>query len=279
MRLICPNCDAQYEVDDAAIPEAGRDVQCSNCGNAWFQERERRLEDATAELYREPDAPVAQPATRAIAQGPDEDEDDADDQSAPEPQRPPRRSLDESVLSVLREEAEREAAARRADAAGVEVQGDLGLPPPVKANVGATIAPQPTDEADQAPPINRRIAAMKGQKLPPEKPAARRDLLPDIEEINSSLRPNEAAKRASDDDLPDLTVSSSGFKSGLALMLLLAVALVALYVMAPQISRQIPGAAEAMTSYVQAVDGGRAWLDGAIRKATQLLNGFTNPPA
>ena len=37
MRLVCPNCDAEYEVDTSAIPLAGRDVQCSNCGHAWFQ--------------------------------------------------------------------------------------------------------------------------------------------------------------------------------------------------------------------------------------------------
>ena len=37
MRLICPNCDAEYEVDASVIPEAGRDVQCSNCGHTWFQ--------------------------------------------------------------------------------------------------------------------------------------------------------------------------------------------------------------------------------------------------
>ena len=37
MRLIYPNCDAEYQVDDAAIPDGGRDVQCSNCGHAWFQ--------------------------------------------------------------------------------------------------------------------------------------------------------------------------------------------------------------------------------------------------
>ncbi|MEN9850001.1 MAG: zinc-ribbon domain, partial [Pseudomonadota bacterium] len=27
MRLICPNCDAEYEVDASAIPDTGRDVQ------------------------------------------------------------------------------------------------------------------------------------------------------------------------------------------------------------------------------------------------------------
>ncbi len=37
MRLVCPNCAAQYEVDDSAIPPAGRDVQCANCGDTWFQ--------------------------------------------------------------------------------------------------------------------------------------------------------------------------------------------------------------------------------------------------
>ncbi|KUP91835.1 zinc-ribbon domain-containing protein [Tritonibacter horizontis] len=37
MRLICPNCGAQYEVPEDVIPAEGRDVQCSNCGDTWFQ--------------------------------------------------------------------------------------------------------------------------------------------------------------------------------------------------------------------------------------------------
>lgn len=37
MRLKCPRCSAQYEIDGALIPEKGRDVQCSNCGTTWFQ--------------------------------------------------------------------------------------------------------------------------------------------------------------------------------------------------------------------------------------------------
>ena len=37
MRLTCPNCGAQYEVPDEVIPDDGRDVQCSNCGDTWFQ--------------------------------------------------------------------------------------------------------------------------------------------------------------------------------------------------------------------------------------------------
>ena len=37
MRLICPNCGAQYEVPDDVIPSGGRDVQCSNCGHTWLE--------------------------------------------------------------------------------------------------------------------------------------------------------------------------------------------------------------------------------------------------
>lgn len=37
MRLTCPNCTAQYQVPADAIPENGRDVQCSACNHTWFQ--------------------------------------------------------------------------------------------------------------------------------------------------------------------------------------------------------------------------------------------------
>ena len=37
MRLTCPNCTAQYQVPADAIPDNGRDVQCSACEHTWFQ--------------------------------------------------------------------------------------------------------------------------------------------------------------------------------------------------------------------------------------------------
>ena len=36
MLIKCPNCTAQYEVPNAIIPAAGRDVQCSSCSKTWF---------------------------------------------------------------------------------------------------------------------------------------------------------------------------------------------------------------------------------------------------
>jgi predicted Zn finger-like uncharacterized protein len=36
MRLTCPNCGAEYDVEDAMVPAAGRHVQCTACHTRWF---------------------------------------------------------------------------------------------------------------------------------------------------------------------------------------------------------------------------------------------------
>ena len=38
MRIVCPRCVAQYEVDESIITEIGREVQCAECENIWFQD-------------------------------------------------------------------------------------------------------------------------------------------------------------------------------------------------------------------------------------------------
>lgn len=265
MRLICPNCDAQYEVDDAAIPEAGRDVQCSNCGHAWFQLREVRADDPADDLYREPEPEPAPEVPAAVAQT--DDEDDEVPPAPPAGAAPVQRTLDESVLSILREEADRELTARKAEAAGgLEMQGDLGLPQPVSPIVGSAAA-APMSEA------GRRIASLKGEPVPAQRAAARRDLLPDIEEINSTLRPNEAAASLDDAGTPAPERSGSGFRSGFSLVLIVTGVALALYVMAPQIATQIPGIADGLMAYVAAVDSLRLTLDQLMQRATQALNG------
>lgn len=273
MRLICPNCDAQYEVDDGAIPEAGRDVQCSNCGHAWFQGREVVAEDLSDALYREPEPVAAAPA--AVAQTEDYDEDEGLPPPPPVAAAAPvQRKLDDDVLAILREEAEREMAARRAESGPIEMQGDLGLPPPVSPMVGSAASAAAASAATRTD-AERRIASMKGEASPALRPAARRDLLPDIEEINSSLRPNDMAASLVEEAQPKHARKSSGFRSGFALVLIVAVVAVVVYVMAPQISAQIPGAAEAMQSYVATVDALRLSVDGLMKRATGALNGLT----
>ena len=270
MRLVCPNCDAEYEVDASVIPDTGRDVQCSNCGHAWFQlpaavEAELAAEEA---LFTAPPAPVAMPA-EASAPEPDSD---VPDEAAEEPPAAeaaaPARSIDESVLAVLREEAERELVARRAETpAPIETQTEMGLvqQPPAAAAVD---------------PVARRIARMKGAPVEPPvpaKPQTRREMLPEIEEINSTLRATserrsgEAAAISATMDRP----RSSGFRNGFLLMVVLATVGIALYAMAPRLSQQIPGAAPALTAYVAAVDTARVKLDNGVQWLIGALRGQT----
>jgi len=90
MRLICPNCAAQYEVADDAVPPEGRDVECSACGTGW----------------RQPGMPPLRLAGAARKESPETSAD------------LPRPSA--SVLAVLREEATREIAAREAERSAPE---------------------------------------------------------------------------------------------------------------------------------------------------------------
>ena len=249
MRLLCPNCDAEYEVDASVIPATGRDVQCSNCGHAWFQlPPEVEAEQAAEEALYDAPSPVSAAAQTTVME------------------ELPRRGIDESVLAVLREEAERETAARRSETPqGVETQTELGLQ-------------QATDSTDGG--LARRIARLKGVSpvvATPSMPQTRREMLPEIEEINSSLRASsekrsgEAAAVAETNGGP--ARKGSAFRNGFVLILLIAVVLVVVYVMAPKIAAQIPGAEGPLQAYVAGVDGLRLMLQGAVQSTIEWLRG------
>jgi predicted Zn finger-like uncharacterized protein len=241
MRLVCPNCDAEYEVDASVIPDTGRDVQCSNCGHTWFQmsptvEAELEAEEA---LYEAPPAPAVPPAA----------------EPSPEPLL---RSIDDSVLAVLREEAEREAEARKTEAPPViETQTEMGLAPA------------------QSP---RRVVTVGSEKLP-----ARRDLLPEIEELNSTLR-SSSEKRSGEtlamaEAVSEEAPKRSGFRSGFTLMILIAIALTVIYMMAPKLTEQFPAISGILNAYVAWVDQLRVSLDRMVKNAISFLNGLIGKQA
>lgn len=286
MRLVCPNCEAKYEVPDDAIPDTGRDVQCANCGHAWFQMRQRPAAAAAEPVT--PAAPVVEPEPEVVAEAatlsqeeeptpggeeipepapvelPDEDpveapvlvpEEEPEDQPSevPAPEDVPEAGsgykVDESVLAILREEAEREARARKAEAS----------PPAVAAAPVAASVPAPA------------VAAMEEAK-----PAARRDLLPDVEEINSSLRPSEHPPELHDtraDMPPPAAEGGGGFRSGFLMVMTLAMVGSGLYIASPTLTRLVPALEGPLESYVTLVNSLRLQLDGVMQQATMALNG------
>lgn len=269
MRLICPNCDAEYEVDDAVIPSGGRDVQCSNCGHTWFQVaagEEAVASEAPAKPSAAPPPDETSTPTEA-AETPADDDETYDDAEVAAPQ-PKRQELDDAVLGVLREEAEREAEARRTEGrsgASLESQPELGLG-------GARTG------------LQERMARLRGvassETVGQNSP--RRDLLPDIEEINSTLRAtserqSEAAIHgASDEALENdpLPRKRGSFGFGFGLVILIAALLIGLYMLAPTISAAVPAAKPFLQSYVIMMDKARIALNSGLVAVTQKLTGI-----
>ena len=307
MRLICPNCGAQYEVPVDAIPAGGRDVQCSSCGHTWFQLHPLDAplsEEAPAEaaqddqLWEEMDeGAFAAPAEDEDAPFPDPEPDEtseAEPLATPVPRRPVRaRGLDPSVAEVLRQEAEREAR-RRTDPEPLESQPDLGLAEPAEesaahrarvarahmarsrgdASPSGKPAPEPVGAAQPAPEAPERAEFVSSEPEHPSVAPSRRDLLPDIEEINQTLRvvpeprrmetPQGRARAVEEEEL-----QSSGFARGFGVVLILAALAVLFYALAPALTATVPALAPLLDPYVAAVDGLRLWLDAQL---TALLS-------
>lgn len=286
MRLTCPNCGAQYEVPDEVIPETGRDVQCSNCGDTWFQHHpdhpptEENADDAPASS---PDWEV--PETEAPADKSRQDNGTADTPTQAEETRH-RRELDPAIADVLREEAEHERQARDAERrGGVETQPDLGL--------GSGAASEEEDRAQQA---RRRVSRLRGDEndMPPTEsadtaqsaapeardddidPTSRSNLLPNIDEINSSLNAGdgriETPQAAAEADRFDIEEDrSSGFRGGFILAVVVVLVAAVAYLFAPLIAEAVPALAGPLSDYVDAVNAGRIWLDDRAAEAVAWL--------
>lgn len=105
MRIICPNCQARYDIPDAAIPPSGREVQCAVCTRAWYQLPLSAASGAETDDNGSETAPDASARAQAEATA---------EAAAPSPEAEdlPKRELDPAVVAILREEAEREARVR-----------------------------------------------------------------------------------------------------------------------------------------------------------------------
>lgn len=268
MRLTCPNCDAQYEVPDEVIPSEGRDVQCSNCGHTWFQppagqtveaETTETVDEFAPEQTPEPEDDLGndgddnrQGDTDIDGQG-DEVQDSADDRDDMT-ETVKGRGIDPDVSDILREEAAREAELRAREADSLESQPDLGL--------DAYPGDEPGRRAREA---QDRMARMRGQEPVAQEAdnASRRGLLPDIEEINSTLRNSDGAAvtPAPVHAGPARRRRSGGFMRGFLVVLIFGAALFLLYTNAPQVARSLPQADPMLSAYVALVDQARLWLD------------------
>ncbi|SLN54069.1 zinc-ribbon domain-containing protein [Pseudooctadecabacter jejudonensis] len=331
MRLICPNCGAQYEVADDVIPEGGRDVQCSNCAHTWFEQpghsvalehpedhdkgdglapvdhpdeggdetwQEEATPDAASQHDTQSDDDTGQTGDtdenwdtdetwddgpRSEGDDPVDPEEAADDNAEPETVTPPqRRELDPEVADILRQEAEFEQAARAAQADPIETQPEMDLS-------------HDPDEDRRSREARDRLARLRGEPetataaaaattaavaatVSSQVDAPRRELLPDIEEINSTLRP-DAPPAAADGMEDGATTKSGGFRRGFVFIVALFLIALAVYVFAPQISAALPQVEPMLTAYVEWVNGLRLWLDAKVSEFVAQAGSNAEPEA
>lgn len=260
------------------IPEGGRDVQCSNCGHAWFQRPagwENQQPDSDPDLATRgdeiaPDDPVPEP---------DPDPSPEPDAETPEPVARPRRPLDEGVRGILEEEAQRELRARESE--GMETQPDLGID-----------AARDTEE-ERRRIARERMARMRGigegEALEPEvappppepepEPRPRKELFPDIEEINSTLdtpptarpAPQRPAPREDDIEPAPPVRKRSGFARGFSIVVILVGLALAVYALAPTIVGYLPALGPALTAYVAFVNELLVSIDALMQTAIEKM--------
>ena len=246
MRLICPRCGAQYEIDDAAIPAAGRDVECSACEHVW---RASRPALPTPRDVTDPDPAGFDPAARPSL----------------------NQKLSDSVLDILREEAARELDARAAErnaaraaertaAALVQIEAARSRPPQAIGDADAAPGePIPHSPTQPAIPLLSAPTASIPPVTPETDPRDPRLHLPSVA-AQPQPAPRAAAARR----------SRRRHDAGFHLALMVALIAVALYALAPRLADQ-GRAGEALMRWHGQVNEARDWLsDHGDRLLAQL---------
>lgn len=286
MELICPSCEARYQVPDASVGEKGRQVSCMNCGHNWhafpplilgssaappttaspgidFQTPPRPGRSSSAPAYAEPDAPPAAPAS-----GP------------PRPAEAPRgpdASRSEQLAEIREMLAEVQSEERAAAALAPDDDNDptrVQPAPPAEPQASrpdptAESAPEPlptagpparrepvtredVDEDEETDPLRRRMAMH-------EKQSERRRT--DVERLRRRHeRRASRQKRARE-------AGSGAFLTGFLLVVMVAAAMTALYMLQPQIVARMPGSEPMMTEYVETIDGLRVRVEDTVENA------------
>lgn len=254
MRLICPNCAAQYEIDGTLIPAAGREFECGSCGHSWHQ--------------------PAPPADRIVLENPAVPPGVAS-HAPSDAELPHKPQTSAAALAILQEEAARELSARNAERghSGTDSGPTAPLPESAADPTGDTIAADRIDTpADWVEQIDAElIEDGDPHALPGPAPQA------------TSLRwqdppPADGPAPAAPAAAPPASRGRGGYNAGFSLALLAALLVIGAYVAAPRFADQ-PGIGPALSDYRASIDQGRLWLYNhaapATDRAIAALRGLT----
>ncbi len=287
MELICPSCEARYQVPETSIGEKGRQVSCMNCGHSWhafpplvlgssaappttasagidFHSPPRPGRNSSTFAASEAEAPAASPGPSSgpMSGPPAPPPRAAEPAHGPEPSRSEQLAEIREMLAEVQSE-ERAAAALVPDdddrtrvPPGPQTGGDARRARTGQGTAEAHHAQSPAGEAHRRPaplaleddgsddtdPLRRRMAMH-------DREADRKQT--DVERLRRRHdRRSQRQKRARD-------VGSGAFLTGFLLVVMIAAAMTALYMLQPQIVARMPGTQPMLDEYVRTVDGVR----------------------
>lgn len=267
MRLICPKCNAQYNVADNAIPQGGRDVQCSSCGNTWFQtEKPKELSREVSRILSTPLPSVVKAQSRDASNydTPQNGKGQADGpRHEPVKDGPRHRQVDPGIANILREEATRSHGVSDYSAAAPEAKRDNGP---------ADVAETRKRIAQLTAGSNDIVAGNAGTAGAPNPHA-----VPDINEINAALRTRAEANDGS--GLTELekheAIRRRGFRRGFFVVLILIALILLPYVFAEEITQNAPELRGYMATYVAIIDQLRLSLEAIVNSVSAGIANLT----
>lgn len=295
MELICPSCEARYQVPETSIGEKGRQVSCMNCGHSW---------------HAFPPLILGSTAAPSAAASPG-----IDWQSPPRPGRPssyftepetpppaaprapePPRQMDASrseQLAEIREMLAEVQSEERAAAALVPDEDDFGTDDDYRTRV--TPPPRPEQRAPR-PGVAQPYAQPETPVVVPEpvptpemapqrQPEALTDTGDDDGDTDPLRRRMAMHDRQTDKKRPDVDrlrkrhdrrarrgqrareTGSGAFFSGFLLVVIIAAVMTALYILQPQIVDRMPSTEPMLAEYVETIDGVRVHVTNGYEAA------------
>jgi predicted Zn finger-like uncharacterized protein len=264
MELTCPSCEARYAVPDGAIGERGRQVSCTNCGYGWH-----------AAL------PIARSAAAGGSAHPAQHGDRPGQPAGAEihslrPSDPSRMTqlaeIRDMIAEVQSDEAGSAAGARDGRYASAVAEREHGYASHAAApaaGAAATVRPgaeprpgadvQASGEAVHQDPLRRRMAEHDAR-------AARE-------------RSERERLRRSMQHVDGRRPGSGAFLAGFLLVVLVAAAMLAAYVLDDEIIARVPDSEPLVTGYVAGVNDLRISIEEGYERARAWVIGLVGDAA
>lgn len=294
MELICPSCEARYQLPDGAIGEKGRQVSCMNCGHGWHAYpplvlgTSQRAGGAAKDVgipfgAASGGRPVTSAPGAVVGAGPGTGAGSAEPAVAerdvmssggvPERSTGSRTEqlaeIREMLAEVQAEEQSGLAAAPRADKDMAGGAADAGMSPR---------APMPAEQERSSGPDNAGTTAAvaattaKTMGADEEVDALRARLQQQADKTGKAKEVDVKALRRKHDRKErtrkrEKAAGSGAFLTGFMLVVMVMAVMIGLYVLHPAIISRLPGTEPALTEYVATIDGLRVSVAETFEKA------------